>query len=103
MEDHKKVTDKERIHLILSARYLLNHLQLKIGRTEPISAEVTLNEISKFLKKSQKSVSARVSELKDDNAIESPSKGVYRVKPHTIDGLILKLQLIAKEGKNNGK
>ena len=97
--DGKKVTDKERIHLILSARYLLNMLQVKIGRENPIKADVTLAEISKFLRKPQKSISARVSELREDNVIDSPSKGVYRVKLHTIDGLIEKLNKIKNEEK----
>jgi hypothetical protein len=94
--DSKKVTDKERIQLVLSARFLLNMLQVKLERQNPVNGEVTLEELAKYLRKPVKSISARVSELKEDNAIDSPNKGVYRVKLHTIDGMILKLKNINK-------
>lgn len=100
--DSKKVSDKERIHIVLSARLLLNMLQVKIGRENPVKADVTLDELSRFLRKPQKSISARVSELKEENAIDSPRKGVYRVRLHTIDGLIEKLNKIKKEEKGDG-
>jgi hypothetical protein len=98
--DTKKVTDKERIHLVLCVRYLLNNLQVKIGRENPVNADVTVDELAKILKKPPRNISARVSELKDENAIDSLSKGVYRVRLHTIDGLIEKLNKIKmEEGK----
>lgn len=97
--DSKKVTDKERIHLVLGARYLLNNLQVKIGRENPIQADVTVDDLSKILRKPQRNISARVSELKEENAIDSPSKGVYRVRLHTIDGLIERLNKIKMEEK----
>jgi hypothetical protein len=75
-------------------------LQVKIGRENPVNADVTVDELAKILKKPPRNISARVSELKDENAIDSLSKGVYRVRLHTIDGLIEKLNKIKmEEGK----
>jgi hypothetical protein len=97
--DNSKITDKERILTVLSVRYLLNNLQVKIGRQTPVEADVTLYELSQILRKPQKSISARVSELKEDNTIEIIHKGVYRIKPYAIDGLIAILNQVKKEVK----
>ena len=58
----KKLSDREQIHLVLSARFIVNKLQTRLNREGVISASVSNEELARILRMKQSSVNSRVSE-----------------------------------------
>jgi DNA-binding transcriptional ArsR family regulator len=71
-------TTRDRVALITIARFLANLIKEKIG-TE-IKAEISCGEVARQAGIKRPVAVARLKELKDDGLLESPVKGVYRVR-----------------------
>ena len=93
--DKIRIIDK--ILLVLSARFLGNRLQQKLGEEVAIHEEINNKEIATMLKEKQTVVNARLKDLKDDRKIILVRRGVYKVLPHIIYNLLDRLE---KEVKN---
>lgn len=84
----QKLTIKDKIMLALSARFLANKLQEKLGQTPTISAEVSSEELTKFFSDKKEVIQARAKELKDDGKILVKERGSYAIYPFQIDDFI---------------
>jgi len=82
----------DRILLILSARYLGNKLQQKLGKEITIHKEVTNKEIANMLKEKETVITARLKDLKDDAKVIPVRRGVYKVAPYIIDTFLSQLE-----------
>jgi hypothetical protein len=82
----------DKIMLVLSARYLANKLQQKLGRENPISEQMNTKEIAEMIKEKDAVVAARLKELKDAKKALSPKTGVYKIAPYAIDEMLDKLE-----------
>lgn len=82
----------KKIMLILSARYLANKIQQKLGRENIISEEVTAKELSDMLRKKDSVIIARIKDLKDDKKIVSTQRGIYKVTSYSVKDFIVKLE-----------
>ena len=76
-DSEKRLSDKERIYTVLSARYLAHNLQVSLNRDVPISASVEAQELAEMLMMEKNTVLARVSEYRKKNKVSDVSKGVY--------------------------
>ena len=83
---------KNKIWLLLVARYLANKLQTELDREEVVSPEVTTSEFADMLHKEKKIISARLSDLKKDGKVKNPSRGVYKANPYKIENLFRKIE-----------
>lgn len=80
----KSLSKKERIYLVISARYVANRLQ-KTMETEPtISSSISSQEISDMLMIDKASVQARASEYRKENKLTDVAKGVYEARSHGV-------------------
>lgn len=86
-----ELSDRDKIHLVLSARYLANKLQQVMKKEQTVSASMTNVELSEALRMRIKTVNARVSDLRKDGYVSDVGKATYSVLPHSIDSLIQKL------------
>ena len=82
----------DKIMLTLTARYLGNHLQLKLGAEPTILKEVATEDLSKMLGEKQSVVSARLKDLKDKKWAIAKDRGVFTVAPYSIDDFLTKLE-----------
>lgn len=82
----------QKIMLVLSARYLANKLQEKLGKKDSISEKVSAEELSNMLRSKKSVIVARVKDLKDSNKLNSPSKGTYQVSPYAIEDFLDELE-----------
>jgi len=69
-----KLTNKEKVGLVVIARFLANQLE------KTISSEVTIEEVVKYTRIDEPQVRARLSELVDENVLHRVAKGVYSVR-----------------------
>lgn len=76
-DSERKLSDKERVYTVLSARYLANNLQVSLGRDNPISSNIEAQELAEMLMMEKNTVQARVSEFRKKNKVSIVSKGVY--------------------------
>lgn len=67
-----KLTNKEKIGIIILARYLGNKLN------ETIAEAISWIEVSKYSNIEKKSVSARASDLQNEGFISKESEGIYK-------------------------
>ncbi len=88
---------KNKIHLILSARYLFYLIQILNNQNLSIRESVENKELQKMLRQSLKIITTRISDLRVNRYIKDVSKSVYEVKPDSIEILIAKL-----ENESNG-
>jgi hypothetical protein len=70
---------RDKIMLVLSARYIAHHLD------ESIAMDVTPDELVRNAGVAPEQVRARTSDLVKDKQIETPSRGVYRALVHKIE------------------
>lgn len=82
----------KKIMLVLSARYLANKLQQKLGREKVISEEVSAKELSNILKEKDAVIRARLKDLKDAKKILSPQRGIYKISPYTVNAFLIELE-----------
>lgn len=87
----------QKIMLILSARYLANKLQEKLGRENNISEKVSAKELSSMLKEKDPVIIARLKDLKDAKKVLSSERGVYKITPYAIKDFLKEV-----EGAKNG-
>lgn len=87
----------QKIMLVLSARYLANKLQEKLGRENNISGQVAAKELSSMLKEKDPVVIARLKDLKDAKKVLSSERGIYKIAPYAIKNFLNEL-----EGAKNG-
>ncbi len=87
-----KTTISDRILLVLTARYLANRLQHKLGKKTTIVQEGTNKELAKMLGEKESVIKARIKELKDEKKVIPVKKGVYRIAPYAIEGFLTKLE-----------
>jgi hypothetical protein len=73
------LTSRDKIVLILAARYIAHHLD------ESIHADVTAEEIAKNALIAPDQVRARTSDLVRDKMIESSGRGVFRALAYKIE------------------
>jgi hypothetical protein len=84
----KEFSDKTQIQLILIARYLANALQTRLGRENPIPASVTVSEFVEMIKRPEKSVTSRLSDLRKEHAIDDVARGEYKIKLSAIEDFL---------------
>lgn len=84
----KEFSDKTQIQLILIARYLANALQTRLGRPNPIPASVTVSEFVEMIKRPEKSVTSRLSDLRKEHAIDDVARGEYKIKLSAIEDFL---------------
>lgn len=82
----------QKIMLVLTARYLANKLQQKLGRENIISEEVSARELSNILKEKDAVVIARLKDLKDAKKILSPKRGIYKITPYAVKDFLIELE-----------
>lgn len=85
------LSDKTKLHLILTARYLVNKLQNKLGQGNPVKDSMTIDELATNLRLSKKEVSRRISDLRISKRVEDVERGEIRVTSYAIRGLIEEL------------
>lgn len=88
----KSLTNKDKVHLILSARFIAHELQTALGRDSPISETVDSQELARMLLLDKGIVQARVSDLKKERKVTDVSKGVYKATLQGIKPLLENLQ-----------
>lgn len=76
------LTARDKIMLILAARYIAHHLE------ESIPMDVTAEEIVKNAFVAPEQVRARTSDLVRDKMIEVPARGVYRALAHKLESFL---------------
>ena len=86
-----------KIMLVLSARYLANKLQGKLGRENNISEKVAAKELSYILKEKDPVIFARLKDLKDAKKVLTSERGIYKIAPYAIKDFLKEL-----EGTKNG-
>ena len=95
---HKKQSRiPDRILLVLSARYLANKLQAKLGKEVSIKETINTKELANMLKEKDAVITARLKDLKDEKKIIPQDRGVYKVAPYAINDFLSQL-----EGAKNG-
>jgi vancomycin resistance protein YoaR len=83
----------QKIMLVLSARYLANKLQQKLGRENiNIYEVVTAHELSSMLKEKDTVIIARLKDLKDAKKVISSERGVYKIAPYAIKDFLTDLE-----------
>ena len=92
MIQKSNLTIPERILLALSARFLANKLQQKLGRESAIEETCTTKELADMLSEKGTVVTARLKELKDAKKVLSPSRGVFKVAPYEIRDILDELE-----------
>lgn len=86
------LTILQKIQLTLSARYLANKLQQKLGRESSIEEICKTKELTGMLKEKETVVTARLKELKDAKKVISPSRGVFKIAPYKIKDFLTELE-----------
>lgn len=86
------LTILQKIQLTLSARYLANKLQRKLGGESSIEEICKTKELASMLKEKETVVTARLKELKDARKVISPSRGVFKIAPYEIKGFLTELE-----------
>ena len=69
---------KDKVATIMIARFLGSQLKEKIKID--IKAEVTVEEVARYALISKSVASARLKDLKDEGLLESPARGIFRVR-----------------------
>jgi hypothetical protein len=90
-------SDKDRIHLVLSARYLGSKVQELLSKDQSINAVVSNDELANYLRMKLKIVNARVSDLRKEGSVKDVGKARYVVMQHSIEPLVKKLDKISKK------
>lgn len=93
---HENLKLKDKILLVLAARYLANRLQQKLNKETTINDEVGAGELSKILKEKNNIIRARITELKKEGKVTQVRRGVYKIMPHIIEDFLNEL-----EGENS--
>ena len=88
----RKLSTRQKIHLAVSARYLVNQLQSKLGRDNPVKPTMTMEELAGILRIDSEDVRKRVSDLKLVHSLNVSNKGEISVTPHSIMELIKELK-----------
>ena len=88
----KSLTTKDKVHLILSARFIAHELQKALGRDLPISETIDSQELARMIMLDKGIVQARVSDLKKERKVTDVSKGVYKATLQGIKPLLENLQ-----------
>lgn len=88
----KKLKLLDKILLILSARYLANKLQHKLGKEVTIPENVSAKELSNMIKEKNTVILARLKDLKDGKKIISQGWGVYKVASYAINDFLMELE-----------
>lgn len=86
------LTNKDKIHLVLCARFIAHKLQTALGRETLIPDTVNSSELARMLMLDKGIVQARVSDLKRERKVNDVSKGVYRATLQGIKPLLENLQ-----------
>ena len=81
-----KIADK--VMLVLSARYLANRLQQKLGKEPTISEVSNAGEIAKILREKETIIAARLNDLKIAKKIISPKRGIFKVASYEVEKFI---------------
>jgi len=92
MIHNARLTIPNKILLILSARYLANKLQQKLGKEIKISDYVSAKELSNMMKEKDTVIIARLKDLKDAKKIISQDRGVYKVASYAIKDFLTELE-----------
>lgn len=87
---------KDKIHLVLCARYIAHELQVALGRENPISADVSADELARNLMIGKSVITARASDLRKEHKIMDSGKGVYKA---TLQGIKPFLEHLQGESK----
>jgi len=93
----KQLRILDRIFLVLSARYLANKLQTKLGKEVSIQETINAKELANMLKEKDAVIIARLKDLKDEKKIIPQDRGIYKVAPYAINDFLNQL-----EGAKNG-
>lgn len=94
----KKLKIADKILLILSARYLANKLQQKLGKEITIKEEVGNKELAKMLREKNEVIAARLKDLKEDRKIVPLRRGLHKIASYEINEFLRTL-----EGRKNEK
>ena len=86
------LTIPQKIMLALSARYLANKLQQKLGRESSIMEISNAKELADMLKEKEAVIAARLKDLKDAKKVISPNRGVFKIAPYAIKDFIAELE-----------
>jgi hypothetical protein len=86
--DSKRITNIDKIMIVLIARHLANSLQIKQKKEVTIAEEINSKGISNMLREQSTIINARLKELKDSKKVISVSKGVYKVAPYAIEDFL---------------
>jgi len=97
---NKQLRIQDKIMLVLSARYLANKLQQKLGKEASILELVKAKEMSEMLKEKDTVVIARLKELKDDKKIISQGRGIYKIASYAIKDLLNDLEGVKNERRS---
>jgi len=93
----KQLKMRDKIVLVLSARYLANRLQTKLGKEVNIQETINIKELTIMLNEKNGVITARLKELKDAKKIIQQDRGTYKVAPYAINDFLNQL-----EGVKNG-
>ena len=94
------LTIPQKIMLVLSAKYLANRLQQKLGRESPISEISRTKELARMLREKDAVIAARLKDLKDAKKIISPDRGTFKVAPYAIESFLKELEGVKNEWRN---
>lgn len=97
---NKKLIIRDKILLVLSARYLANKLQEKLGKEITIMASINAKELAKMLREKENAIRARFKDLKEEGKIVTLKRGVYKITPHSIEDFLKILE--DEESYKNG-
>lgn len=86
----QNLTNKEKIKLVLVARFIANKLK------SDITPEVNIKTVSDSVHKNEHQVRARLSEIVREGFIRQKKRGVYIVMPHRIDEFLDQMDTIYK-------
>ncbi|HUS49381.1 MAG TPA: hypothetical protein VMZ91_04410 [Candidatus Paceibacterota bacterium] len=90
-----RIVDK--LLLILSARYLANKLQQKLGKEPGIAEIVNIKDLASMMKEKETVIIARLKDLKDGKKVISQERGVYKVAPYAIKDFLTELEGVKNE------
>jgi Fic family protein len=91
----ERLSGKEQIKLVLVARFVAS----KIGGST-VAAELSADEISRFIGLPKNQAAARAKELVDEGFAERSARGSYRARHHKLDGFAKELASLAESKEN---
>jgi hypothetical protein len=87
-----KLRTVDKLLIILSARYLANKLQQKLGKESTIAETVTIKDLANMIKEKDAVIIARLKELKDSKKIVPRGRGIYQIAPYAINDFLNELE-----------